>query len=458
MKAVIVLENEAKNPCQIQDKQINNPVLNLANEAPEQASIADNSALTSESFNQGSASEQFCFRNLQNRHRKQSGVQSGGRRSVARTNTLPNQIDYSGRYRLEIDSRTDTMCCGKGFIPVSEIDQVCDVLGFYPEIAPIKDVPIHTCATAFDHPDGETVILVFGQALYLGDAMEHSLLSPNQVPSFNHQLCLNLKQFTNGTSVHGILVESEDTVLSFNMYGCISYLPIRTPTPDELQRCCRIILTSEEMWNPYLETFHISENSYLPPHHRTAGATSSKEHRSSIPAETLAQRWGASVDIASRTLKITTQRGIRNILSPLTRCFCTRQTQLWYPHLCTDVYSNTMFSDTKSCRGFTCAQLFVTDQDFADLFPMRSKSDAPYKLDLFCKTHGLPWILITDNAPEETKGEWDKVAKQYLLSQRTTEPKSGWQNRAEIEIRELKKPYRRIMHRTRCPEAFIGTA
>jgi hypothetical protein len=63
-------------------------------------------------------------------------------------------------------------------------------------------------------------------------------------------------------------------------------------------------------------------------------------------------------------------------------------------------------------------------------------------------------MLITDNALEETKGEWDKVAKQYLLSQRTTEPHSGWQNCAESEIWELKKHYRRIMHRNRCPETF----
>jgi hypothetical protein len=97
-------------------------------------------------------------------------------------------------------------------------------------------------------------------------------------------------------------------------------------------------------------------------------------------------------------------------------------------------------------------QLFVTDQDFADVFPMHSKAEAPYKLDDFCKTHGLHRMLITDNAPEETKGY--KVAKQYLLSQQTTEPKSGWQNRAKIEIRELKKHYQRIMHRNRCPEAF----
>jgi hypothetical protein len=44
--------------------------------------------------------------------------------------------------------------------------------------------------------------------------------------------------------------------------------------------------------------------------------------------------------------------------------------------------------------------------------------------------------------------------QQYLLSQRATEPHSGWQNRAEVEIQKLKKHFRRVMHRSRCPEAF----
>lgn len=50
--------------------------------------------------------------------------------------------------------------------------------------------------TAYDHPNGETYILEFGPALYFGDSMEHSLISPNQVRLFNHKLCLNPKQFT----------------------------------------------------------------------------------------------------------------------------------------------------------------------------------------------------------------------------------------------------------------------
>ena len=49
-------------------------------------------------------------------------------------------------------------------------------------MTPIKNVPIATCATAYDHAGlQETVILVFHETLYFGSAMEHSLLNPNQI-------------------------------------------------------------------------------------------------------------------------------------------------------------------------------------------------------------------------------------------------------------------------------------
>jgi hypothetical protein len=46
-------------------------------------------------------------------------------------------------------------------------------------------------------------------------------------------------------------------------------------------------------------------------------------------------------------------------------------------------------------------------------------------------------VVIMDNAMEETRGDWNKVIRKYLLSQRTTEPHSLWQNRAEIKIRNI---------------------
>ncbi len=361
------------------------------------------------------------------------------------------------------------MCCGKGFIPLGDSENVCNVHGFHPSMPAIENVSIRTCATAYDHADGSTYILVFGQALWFGDDLEESLACPSQIRAFNNIVCLNPKQFTDGKSLHGIHSNSDDVTMHFKMHGCVSYLPIRTPTPDEMQRCQWIHLTSEEQWEPYHDNFARAEEAMLAQtlhkqdtyqdtsvniHGRIVSATSSKDHRSSVTPESLARRWGTSLDVATKTLRVTTQQGIRRLDSNLTRRFRTRQTHLRYSHVRTDVFSDTLFSDVKSARGYTCGQLFVTAQDFAEFYPMRNKSEAPYKLDLFCKSYGLPQTLITDNALEETKGEWEKVVKEYLLKQRTTEPYSGWQNRAELEIRELMKHHRRIMHRNRCPESL----
>jgi len=371
-----------------------------------------------------SASSRFGPRSLNNANTSdgctQKGLQSGTRCNIGQqewgthtgTYDPPTNIDYQGRYRLEIDSRADTMCCGKGFVPVRDMDSICDVHGFHPSMAAIENVSIRTCATAFDHEQGKTLILVFGQALWFGDDLVQSLACPGQIRAFNHLLCLNPKQYTDGKSLHGIHVEDDDVTLHFRMHGCISYLPIRTPTKEELDECRWIYLTSEEHWNPYDEHFANAEEAMMKKTTRTkysyehvsydsggraVFATSSKEHRSNISPEMLSWRWGTSVDIARCTLRVTTQRGIRNLESPLSRQFRTRQTHLRYNHLRTDVDSDTLFSETKSARGYTCGQLFVTSHDFAEFHPMRTKGDAPYKLDLFCKTYGLPQVLITDN-------------------------------------------------------------
>ena len=43
-----------------------------------------------------------------------------------------------------------------------------------------------------------------------------------------------------------------------------------------------------------------------------------------------------------------------------------------------------------------------------------------------------------------------------LIDQRRTEPHSGWQNRCESKIRELKKHHRRVMAINKYPETFWG--
>jgi hypothetical protein len=302
-----------------------------------------------EESTKNSASEKFGNQTLGN-SRKQGGLSTSMCRTIAGFHAnVTNNNDYHTQYRLEIDSCADTTCCGCGFIPIAEVDQVCNVSGFHPSMPVMKDIPICTCATAYDHLNGETFILEFGQALWFGDSMEHSLMSPNQVCTFQNEVCLTPKQFLDGNSLHGIYAKSDDVTMPFQMFGCISYLPIQTPSPSELKTCRHIRLTSDELWEPYNENFTQAENIYQRSPHigHLVYATSSKDHRSKVEPEVLAHRWGTSLDIASHTLKVTTQRGLRYLEGNLSRRFRTRQAQLRYKFLRSDVYSDTLFSDVK---------------------------------------------------------------------------------------------------------------
>ena len=115
-----------------------------------------------------------------------------------------------------------------------------------------------------------------------------------------------------------------------------------------------------------------------------------------------------------------------------------RQQQLAYPHMQTKIYTDTLFSETKSLCGNNCAQLFVSDQEFSKIYPMKSKSDAYDQLNCFVREFGIPQTLISDNAGEELGEEWQQVKKAFLMVQQTTKPYSPWQNKAEFEIGQLK--------------------
>jgi hypothetical protein len=191
-----------------------------------------------------------------------------------------------------------------------------------------------------------------------------------------------------------------------------------TLTHQGEERTCRwVVFTSDAEWEPYSEHFKESEmamvndHSYPDPCHphfnqngnrldghiikslNTAdvystldpslstfdftyqnhhiGATSSKEHRSSVLNDVLAHQWGTSLHTAGETMKVTTQRGLQYLEGPLSQRFRTRQKQLGNRCLSTKMYTNTFFKDKTSARGNTCAQLFVTAEGFVAGRPMK---------------------------------------------------------------------------------------
>ncbi len=133
-----------------------------------------------------------------------------------------------------------------------------------------------------------------------------------------------------------------------------------------------------------------------------SGAVRSRTHKA-IDHLTLARQWGLAPDRALQTIDKTTQSGIRMCLYPsLSRRFSTNDCMLRYSRLSHDIFTDTMFSNIKSCTGKKCAQLFATNFGWVRVFPMESKGDDVHEaLSLVFRRDGIPPAMIVDNSKEQ---------------------------------------------------------
>jgi hypothetical protein len=113
-----------------------------------------------------------------------------------------------------------------------------------------------------------------------------------------------------------------------------------------------------------------------------------------------------------------------------------------------------LFPRITSLRGNTCAQLLCTTDGYYKVYTTKLKYDEGSKLNQICSSVGIPARIFTDNAGEETGGEWETVRREHIIPQRYTEPHTPWQNKAELEIGKEKVHYCRIVHHAQAPEAL----
>lgn len=183
---------------------------------------------------------------------------------------------------------------------------------------------------------------------------------------------------------------------------------------------------------------------------------SSEKRESIVTKEVLARRWHIGLETADRTLKVTTQKGVRTVIHPLERRYKTAQRHLKFPSIKAKSFSDTMFSKVPSIHGDKAAQVFTIPPSYTHFYPMKSKSEAPRKLMQYIQDIGIVSELVTDNAGEEKGTEWMEVVKAHHIKAKSTEPYSPWQNRAEGEIKELKKMVMRVGQKTNTPRRLWG--
>ena len=376
--------------------------------------------------------------------------------------------------RCEIDNHADTCCLGANFLPLYFTGEMCDVAPYSDEYEPIKDIPICTAATAYRNQDtGATIILIVHQALWFGNKMAHSLINPNQIRSNGYSLSDD--PFDTGRDL-GIEFGTDET-LPFEVDGSIVYFESYTPTNEELMEFRQLELTSESSWNParmnemipkrismvnrcgeretdlscfdslLSNTSDAYSDSKLVDRlvssvriHSNIAAKETTNRRPAIEPGVLMRRWNVGIETATKTIRATTQRGIRHAAHPLTRRYRTDLLSHRFRRLNDVWYSDTAFSTVKSLRGNTCSQVFTNTKAIIAV-PMERKSGAGDALVTLCNEVGVPNTLIFDNSQEQcgTNTKFMSTIRKQDINWRATEPYSPWQNRAEDAIRELKR-------------------
>jgi len=205
-----------------------------------------------------------------------------------------------------MDSHADTCCLGSNFILIYFTGKLCNVAPFLSELPNEEGVQICSGATALDHPDGGTYILVVNEALWFGEKMGHTLINTNQVRAYGVPLC---NDPTDPNCPLGM--EVQDIFVPFAMFGTTCNFTTRTPTSWELENCPHLEMTSDAVWNPKEPHF------YQDPGDSTddlldvsVAAYNTRHQRPDIEPSELAKQWGIRLDTASKTLKATTQAGI----------------------------------------------------------------------------------------------------------------------------------------------------
>ena len=99
--------------------------------------------------------------------------------------TLAHKIQDTTYGRIELDTHADTTVLGSDCIVLSYTGKECQVSPYSPDYEAVHNVLVDTGATVWIKPqDGMAILLVFHEALGMGDKFDHMLVNQNQLRAY----------------------------------------------------------------------------------------------------------------------------------------------------------------------------------------------------------------------------------------------------------------------------------
>ena len=186
-----------------------------------------------------------------------SYISTGARRTIS-SSTSKARSDAIIYGLCEIDNHADTIVAGSNCIVLSFTGQECNVIPYRDDYKSVNNVPIANVATGWQCPNtGQVHILVFHEALWMGDSMQHSLINPNQLRYHG----VHVQDDPTSSRPLSIITESGEFAMEMQRKGTIIFFSTHTPTQQELESCPHIHLTSSRPWDPNNVNFHNNSHS-----------------------------------------------------------------------------------------------------------------------------------------------------------------------------------------------------
>ena len=181
----------------------------------------------------------------------------------------------------------------------------------------------------------------------------------------------------------------------------------------------------------------------------------STERHSKMNAETLADRFAIGLQRARDTIQVTTQRGTRSALLPLSRRYRADR-RFGVKRLNEKFSTDTIWAKTTSLRGNRCAQIYSNKCGFNALYNL-SKADnkqVGQSLKSFVNDYGAPAHLTYDGAAVQTGRHtiFQDTLKLYDIKHHVSGPRRPNENPSEGSIRDIKKKWYRLQAKKNVPD------
>ena len=155
--------------------------------------------------------------------------------------------------KLGIDSWADTACAGKhAFVEEFVAGKSVTVTGFTSALGTLNNLPIANVLYACDLENGTTVILESNNSIYMGSEMDNSLLNPIQMEENDVKVDIRPSTYYPNVVDAQTVIFEDGTRIPILYDGVLPYIAARRPTPEEIDSCPRLALTSRDDWNPFL--------------------------------------------------------------------------------------------------------------------------------------------------------------------------------------------------------------